>query len=83
MIAMLSETDLVCINNKDEEGAEFTHIDRSSNTSNVLDYVLTNNPNLVTSMSIDTKFKKTPHYLRLRGGQTETAYSDHHVGSSC
>ena len=77
LVDMLEENDLHCINKLDVNKTEYTHVDRSSNTANVLDYVLTNEPELVQKIEIDGQFKTAPHYTRLRDGVIGTAYSDH------
>ena len=77
LIDMLGESDLVCMNDKDVNHTQFTHVDRSANTSNVLDYLLTNSPDQIEDVEIDGGFVKTPNYLRVREGQHETAYTDH------
>ena len=77
LLDMLKETDLHCMNSHDINFTEFTHVDRSSNTSNVLDYVFTNTPDLIEKVEIDGGFTKSPHYTRLRNGTMETAYTDH------
>ena len=76
LVDMLDDTDIKCINSKDPS-VDFTHVDRSSNTSNILDYVLTNCPDLVTDFEVDGGFLKSPYYTRMKNGSQETAYTDH------
>ena len=77
LIDMLEDSDLHCVNDKDVNNTQFTHVDRSANTSNVLDYILTNSPDQIDEVEIDGGFLKTPNYLRLRDGHQETAFTDH------
>ena len=67
LVDMLAESDLKCVNDKDKE-ATFTHVDRSAKTSNVLDYLITNCPDLIQDVEVDTKFVKTPFYTRIKPG---------------
>ena len=76
LVDMLAESDLKCVNDKDKE-ATFTHVDRSAKTSNVLDYLITNCPDLIQDVEVDTKFVKTPFYTRIKPGGDETVYTDH------
>ena len=65
LIYAVKDTDLERVNGMDINSTTFTHVDRSSNTSNVLDYVFTNSPDLVDCIDIDGGFTRSPHYTRL------------------
>ena len=79
LVDMLDETDLICMNDFDVNKTGYTHVDRSSNTSNVLDLLFTNEPSVVGKVNIDGTFKDAPSYTRKRGKVTEAAYTDHTV----
>ena len=77
LVDMLEGTNIKCVNSKDVNNTQFTHVDRTSNTSNVLDYVMTSHPDQVLYVEVDGGFSKSPHYTRLTKGQEETAFTDH------
>ena len=62
LVDMLEGTNIKCVNSKDVNNTQFTHVDRTSNTSNVLDYVMTSHPDQVLYVEVDGGFSKSPPY---------------------
>ena len=73
LIGLLEESNLECVNDLHTGPHHHTHVDKTSGTSNILDYIITKERDRIEDLEIDTDLKFTPHYTRRR----QSVYTDH------